>query len=91
MVLQIILIPRIDKIPWFHGTPPAEARRREFDRHQCAQYIYGLNSENMPELCKKFYNSIGAYIFQGAFGKLYIYLALFQCLDQIKKSLSQIS
>lgn len=69
LIDSVVLIPKIDKIPWFHGSAPAEARRREFERSRCD--LYGAHSiqpkQQMPEICKQYYNSIGAYVFKGAF------------------------
>lgn len=65
LIDSIVLIPRIETIPWFHGSPPAEARRKEYER-QCTP-TYELQNGQISNVCKKYYNSIGAYIFKGAF------------------------
>ncbi|RZB39837.1 laminin subunit beta-1 [Asbolus verrucosus] len=68
LIDSVVLIPRIEKIPWFYGSIPAEARRQEFERNHCASYpAYSVQTGQIPEVCKKYYSSIGAYIFNGAF------------------------
>ncbi|XP_025834691.1 laminin subunit beta-1-like, partial [Agrilus planipennis] len=66
LVDSIVLVPRIEKIPWFQGSVPAEARRREYEEHRCD---IALENPNIPlsEVCKQHHKSIGAYIFNGAF------------------------
>lgn len=68
LIDSVVLIPRIEKIPWFHGSVPAEARRKEFEQNHCNSYsAYLVQTGQIPEVCKKYYSSIGAYIFNGAF------------------------
>lgn len=68
LIDSVVLIPRIEKIPWFYGSVPAEARRQEFERNRCSSYsTYLIHTGQIPEVCKKYYSSIGAYIFNGAF------------------------
>lgn len=83
-----MLIPRIDSIPWFYGSPPAESRRREFERYRCQDYFLADNKESLPEICKKYFASIGAYIFEGAFCK-YSVLYFTQYVKLIKPHVQQ--
>ncbi|KRT86087.1 hypothetical protein AMK59_1581 [Oryctes borbonicus] len=65
LIDSIVLLPRADSIPWFSGSSPAEQKRREY-QDNCEYALYSLNSQNVPEMCQKYYTSIGAYIFNGA-------------------------
>lgn len=66
LIDSITLIPRIDTIPWFHGSATAETRREEYERNHCALLAYNINPGPIPEVCKKYQASIGAYVFNGA-------------------------
>lgn len=61
---QIRLIPRIDYLPWFTGAPANVARKEEYYR-TCADYI-DADEEVIPEECKRHFNSISVYVFNGA-------------------------
>lgn len=56
-------------LPFFHGSIIADSRKEEFDRYNCGQLYHAASRENIPEICKKYYNSIGFYVYNGAFGK----------------------
>ncbi|KAJ8950386.1 hypothetical protein NQ314_007925 [Rhamnusium bicolor] len=71
LIDSIVLIPRIDNIPWFHGSTPGESRRKEFERYQCSNPSYFGRGGKIPEICKKYHASIGAYVFNGAFCKYF--------------------
>lgn len=66
----MVLEPNIDSIPFFHGSAPAEARRREYEAHGCGN-IREYHKEQIPEICKKYYSSIGAYVFGGGLCKFF--------------------
>ncbi|CAH2007905.1 unnamed protein product [Acanthoscelides obtectus] len=67
LIDSIALIPRIEQIPWFMGSPAAEVRRREYERFHCNDPAYFGKAQNVPEICKKYHISIAAYVFNGAF------------------------
>lgn len=69
LIDSVLLIPRVEKLPFFYGSKPAEARRHEYERYRCGDIIaYGISSD-IPEICKQYFGSIGAYVFNGAFCK----------------------
>lgn len=67
LIDSIALVPRIDNIPWFHGSPAADIRRQEYERFHCSNPSYFGKGSQAPEICKKYHASIGAYVFNGAF------------------------
>lgn len=69
LIDSIVLIPRIESIPWFYNSTPAENRRREFSIHQCGNPSYFTKGAQIPDICKKYHASIGAYVFNGAYRK----------------------
>ncbi|GLV46313.1 LanB1 [Carabus blaptoides fortunei] len=66
LVDSIVLIPHIDRIPFFQGTISAANQRQEFERYRCAQSFYSANKGQVPDVCKKYHNSIGFYVYNGA-------------------------
>ncbi|XP_017782768.1 PREDICTED: laminin subunit beta-1 isoform X2 [Nicrophorus vespilloides] len=63
LIDAIVLVPNLESIPWYHGSAPAEARRRDYENNQCDNYDA---KGPVSEVCKHHYNSIGAFIFNGA-------------------------
>nr|XP_022901153.1 laminin subunit beta-1 isoform X1 [Onthophagus taurus]XP_022901154.1 laminin subunit beta-1 isoform X1 [Onthophagus taurus] len=68
LIDSIVLTPRIESIPWFKGSAPAEQRRREFERFSCNDILKNppVDTKHIPEVCKNDFNSIGAFIINGA-------------------------
>nr|XP_012215232.1 PREDICTED: laminin subunit beta-1 [Linepithema humile] len=68
LVDSIVLKPRIDVIPFFNLPGPGELRRIEYERNRCHEYFNDVNSvwSNVPEVCRKYQNSIGYYVYDGA-------------------------
>ncbi|KAH6921814.1 hypothetical protein HPB50_005331 [Hyalomma asiaticum] len=67
LIDSMVLMPDINAIPFFHGTPANEYRREEFERFRCGQAFYAVRrGGTLPEICKKYLYSIGVYVFQGA-------------------------
>ncbi|XP_012542845.2 laminin subunit beta-1 [Monomorium pharaonis] len=68
LVDSIVLKPRIDAIPFFKTPSLGELRRQEYERYHCNELFNDVNSvwSNIPEICKKYQNSIGYYVFDGA-------------------------
>lgn len=60
----MVLVPRIESIPWFNGTAPGE-----YNHFHCSVTALSNRKEPIPEICQKYYNSIGAYVFDGAICK----------------------
>lgn len=69
LIDSIVLIPRIDDIPFFHGSQAANIRRQEYEHYQCNNPIYYGQNSQVPDVCKKYYASIAAYVFNGAYRK----------------------
>jgi len=65
---QIVLVPRINSLPIIPEEPSELWDPREFDANRCADIIYTTDKENLPEVCKKYYYSIGFWTFGGAHG-----------------------
>ncbi|KAG7208341.1 hypothetical protein KM043_014577 [Ampulex compressa] len=68
LVDSIVLRPRIDAIPFFKTPSVGELRRQEYERYHCNEFLNDVSSvwSAMPEVCKKYLNSIGYYVFDGA-------------------------
>ncbi|KAG5893086.1 hypothetical protein JTB14_029481 [Gonioctena quinquepunctata] len=67
LIDSITLIPRIEDIPFFHGSTAADYRRQEYERYHCSNPSYFGKGAKVPEVCAKYHASIGAYVFKGAF------------------------
>ncbi|CAH0562710.1 unnamed protein product [Brassicogethes aeneus] len=66
LIDSIVLIPTIHKLPIFHGSAAADARLDNYTRYNCEQYIYEIGRNDIPDICRKYHASIGAYILNGA-------------------------
>ncbi|CAN8007090.1 unnamed protein product, partial [Ixodes pacificus] len=68
LIDSMVLLPHINAIPFFHGTPANEYRRDEFERFRCGQAFYTVRrgSSSVPDICKKYLYSIGFYVYGGA-------------------------
>uniref|UniRef100_A0A348G671 Laminin subunit beta1 n=1 Tax=Odontomachus monticola TaxID=613454 RepID=A0A348G671_ODOMO len=68
LVDSIVLRPKIDVIPFFKITGVGELRRQEYERYHCNDFFNDVNVmwSNIPEICRKYQNSIGYYVFEGA-------------------------
>ncbi|XP_034171779.1 laminin subunit beta-1 isoform X2 [Osmia lignaria lignaria] len=68
LVDSIVLRPKIDAIPFFKTPGVGELRRQEYERHHCSEFFNDFNAvwTHMPEVCKKYQNSIGYYVYDGA-------------------------
>ncbi|KAJ8913194.1 hypothetical protein NQ315_009031 [Exocentrus adspersus] len=64
---SIVLIPRIEDIPWINNDTRGNNNRNEFERYQCGNPAYFSKGSTIPEVCKKYHTSIAAYVFDGAF------------------------
>lgn len=72
LVDSIILRPRYQDIPFFSGSEPGELRRQEFERYGCNDLYnsviqYNNNNNQQNEICDKYLNSIGSWVFDGAY------------------------
>lgn len=65
-----MLVPRIERMPMFMGSAPAENRRRQFEAYGCAAMAY-YKETDVPEVCKDFYKSISAYVNNGGYGNFF--------------------
>lgn len=67
LVDSIALVPRPESIPFFQGTPENIRARDDFLRYRCLDYFRSPMQRNqIPEVCKKYYNSIGFFVQNGA-------------------------
>ncbi|XP_020296125.1 laminin subunit beta-1-like [Pseudomyrmex gracilis] len=68
LVDSVVLKPKIDVIPFFNTSGLGELRRQEYERYHCNDFFTDVNSvwSNIPEICRKYQNSIGYYVFDGA-------------------------
>ncbi|XP_066582072.1 laminin subunit beta-1 [Prorops nasuta] len=68
LVDSIILRPKIEAIPFFKSPGLGELRLQDYKRYRCDQYFNEVDNywQEMPEACKKYQNSIGYYVFNGA-------------------------
>lgn len=63
-------MPKVRRIPFFTGSPPAELRREEYERHRCEDVFYNVVPSletNDIDICAKYRKSIGYYVFDGAY------------------------
>lgn len=67
LVDSIALVPRPENIPFFSGNPENIRARDDFERYRCADYFRTpMRGVSVPEICKRFYNSIGFFVQNGA-------------------------
>ncbi|GAB1863172.1 Laminin subunit beta-1 [Camponotus japonicus] len=68
LVDSIVLKPRIEVIPFFKTPGLGELRRQEYERYHCNEFFNEVDNEwsNVPDVCKKYQNSIGYFVFDGA-------------------------
>ncbi|XP_014474368.1 PREDICTED: laminin subunit beta-1 [Dinoponera quadriceps] len=68
LVDSVVLKPRIDVIPFFKTPGVGELRRQEYEHYHCNDFFNDVNVmwNNIPEICRKYQNSIGYYVFEGA-------------------------
>ncbi|XP_055926474.1 laminin subunit beta-1-like [Argiope bruennichi] len=66
LVDSIAFIPRIDSIPFFHGSAANEYRRQEFERFRCGSAFYSVVRPLPNDVCKKYLYSIGFYVYDKA-------------------------
>ncbi|KAF5294829.1 hypothetical protein FQA39_LY00313 [Lamprigera yunnana] len=59
LIDSISLIPRVESINWFNETAPGEY-------HECSISDYYNKNRPLSEICKKYLQSIGSYIHDGA-------------------------
>jgi len=45
-------------------------KKEEYERYRCHQMFQNVVKENIPEICKQFYYSIGYFVHDGAYGQL---------------------
>ena len=66
LIDSVSLVPRIDKIPFFQGSTSNEGKKQDFEKYRCASYVLSSQQRPVPDVCRKFLNSIGLYEFNGA-------------------------
>lgn len=69
-IFQIVLVPKIDSIPFFQPITPAnDLRRQEYERYRCGEAYHTVLRGSIPDVCKKYNHHIGFYVIGGAFRK----------------------
>jgi laminin, beta 1 len=63
-------VPRAEELPFFTGSQVNEMKKEEYERYRCHQMFQNVVKENIPEICKQFYYSIGYFVHDGAYGQL---------------------
>ncbi|KMQ87954.1 laminin subunit beta-1, partial [Lasius niger] len=68
LVDSIVLKPKIEVISFFKIPGVGELRHQEYERYYCNEFFNDVNNvwSNVPDICKKYQNSIGYYVFDGA-------------------------
>lgn len=62
-------MPKVESIPFFSGSPPAEMRKKDFENHHCNEIFHNVipsGETNDVDICSQYRKSIGYYIFDGA-------------------------
>uniref|UniRef100_A0A1B6DHB4 Laminin subunit beta-2 n=1 Tax=Clastoptera arizonana TaxID=38151 RepID=A0A1B6DHB4_9HEMI len=67
LIDSIVLLPRIESIPFFMGSPANENRRREYEHYNCGSAFYTVVKGYTEDVCKKYHYSISYYVHGGAF------------------------
>ncbi|XP_066997490.2 laminin subunit beta-1 [Anabrus simplex] len=68
LVDSIVLLPRIESIPFFDDSSVANQRRRqEYERYRCGDYFYTVLKGPVHDVCSKYHHNIGFYVHGGAF------------------------
>ncbi|XP_046482664.1 laminin subunit beta-1-like [Neodiprion pinetum] len=69
LIDSIVLMPKVEGIPFFAGSPPSEMRRQDFERRHCDEIFYNVipsGETNEVDICAQYRKSIGYFIFDGA-------------------------
>ncbi|XP_054000952.1 laminin subunit beta-1 isoform X1 [Hylaeus anthracinus] len=68
LVDSIVLRPKIDEIPFFKAPVVGELRRQEYELYRCSDFFNDIDTvwTDIPEVCKKYQNSIGYFVYDGA-------------------------
>ncbi|XP_075218526.1 laminin subunit beta-1-like [Lycorma delicatula] len=67
LVDSIVLIPRVENLPFFQTTPQNINRLKEYEHYRCRDQFLNVVKGEIPDVCKKYDYSIGFYVFGGAF------------------------
>ncbi|XP_050439565.1 laminin subunit beta-1-like [Adelges cooleyi] len=67
LVDSLVLIPHVEAIPFFEGTPANEQRLAEYKHYRCKEAYYTVLRGRIPDVCQKFHYSVGFYYLNGAF------------------------
>lgn len=67
LVDSVVLIPSIEDMPFFKGTPANELKLADYKRYKCKEAYYTVfRDQNVPDICQKYHYSIGFYYLDGA-------------------------
>ncbi|XP_046682808.1 laminin subunit beta-1 isoform X2 [Homalodisca vitripennis] len=67
LVDSIVLLPSLESIPFFVGSPIADNRKKEYMHYQCGTAFFTVIKGPVSDICKKYHYSIGYYVYGGAF------------------------
>nr|XP_024218763.1 laminin subunit beta-1 isoform X2 [Halyomorpha halys] len=68
LIDSVALVPKSESIPFFHGSPKNERRRKEYDDFRCNEAFFTqLHGNNISDICKKYHFSISVNIHGGAY------------------------
>ncbi|CAG2106617.1 unnamed protein product, partial [Medioppia subpectinata] len=68
LIDSVVIIPRMENIPFFKGNQINEFKRQEFERFRCGSSYYSVTRlAEPPEICRKYLYSVGFYVFGGAY------------------------
>lgn len=61
-----MLIPHVESMPFFQGTPANEQRLEEYKHYRCKEAYYTVFKGDTYDVCDKYHYSIGYYFLDGA-------------------------
>lgn len=69
LVDSLVLIPHVESMPFFQGSPANEQRLEEYRRFKCKEAFYTVRKDHLhdSDVCQKYHYSVGFYYLDGAF------------------------
>jgi hypothetical protein len=74
LLLQLVLIPRIEVTSIFSGSTPADYRKQDFDYYRCNDTFYDVSLRDINRRCEELFKMAGTLIHEGAARELKIKL-----------------
>ncbi|XP_054279344.1 laminin subunit beta-1 [Macrosteles quadrilineatus] len=66
LVDSIVLLPSMQSIPFFIGSPAAEMRKEQYLHYRCGSAFFTVTKGPVPDICKSYHYSIGSHVYGGA-------------------------